>query len=570
MDSYLARRTDPNSLRALYSLGAKEDNLFWCPRNNQSASVGLAWWFGGRVPESGIVNIGSSADSVSTLIEGEFTGSSGDKQSATSQLLTTPLHTTSRPPPYFLTATTDTSVFLILSLAVPVVSLGQIFFLCFQKGFCIHGIKRLKLNLNHLRGLALQPEVLSAFCPGRVNQSESISHTSSVASTVLFLKRENALHHIFSVVKPLMNSTGLSQSHFVSVSYSDSILKQFGGDFSRTPDPTAYPVDILRHVFHSNPEQEQVCVIVLLKEKATICAGAILNELLQGEEMSNLTNSKSSTPGCGFELLGLKLLPSLSLHQAKEFTPCKIGTASWKKSLNILTAGPTLVLALRGVGAFARLQRFVDSHSNSSKSKFSNDSMELDILLSCTPELAYRQLSVIFLDRELFSDHSARSNLHLLPPPRRVLNCGSSSGSSESVNEADSSKKQRNRRIGLGKLSLKASLGSVETLQHGEVSVLQSLLGKPRVIPTVCVLKPSITTKHLGKVLKRLSQEGFSVIGLKLMILSDADVRLLMENKVRSSTGVRGFSRTHSFCTGNCRRKKINRIEKLSVRRRVF
>lgn len=570
MDSHLARRTDPNSLRALYSLGAKEDHLFWCPRNSQSASVGLAWWFGGRVPENGIVNIGSSVDSFSTLIESESTGSTGDKQSATSQLLTTPLHTTSRPPPYFLTATTDTSVFLILSLAVPVVSLGQIFSLCFEKGFFIYGIKRLKLNPNNLKGLGLQPEVLSAFCPGRVNQSESISLTSSVASTVLFLKRENALHHIFSVVKPLMNSTGLSQSHFVSVSYSDSMLKQFGGDFSRTPDPTAYPIDILRHVFHSNPELEQVCVIVLLKEKANICAGAILNELLQGTEMSNLTNS---TQGCGFELLGLKLLPSLSFHQAKEFTPCKIGTAAWKKSLNSLTAGPTLVLALRGVGAFARLQRFVDSYSSSSKSKFSNDSMELDMLLSCTPELAYRQLSVIFLDRELFPDHSARSNLHLLPPPRRALNCGSSSGSSEALNEADSSKKQRNRRIGLGKLPLKSSLGSVETLQHGEISVLQSLLGKPRVIPTVCVLKPSITTKHLGKVLKRLGQEGFSVIGFKMMILSDADVRILMENKVRSSTGVSGFPKKRETflvpetADGSTRGSTK---EKSCVRRRVF
>ena len=138
----------------------------------------------------------------------------------------------------------------------------------------------------------------------------------------------------------------------------------------------------------------------------------------------------------------------------------------------------------------------------------------------------------------------------------------SSSGSSESLNEADSSKKQRNRRIGLGKLPLKASLGSVETLQHGEISVLQSLLGKPRVIPTVCVLKPSITTKHLGKVLKRLGQEGFSVIGLKMMILSDADVRILMRNKVRSSTGVVGFRKTRNFSGArNCRRKRINKRE---------
>lgn len=531
LDTQLARRTDPKSLRALYSGGAKEDHLFWCPRNAQSAATELARWFGGRVPESGIVNVGSNAGPVSIIHE-ESTGSSSDKESAGSQLLTTSLHTTSRPPPHFLTATTDTDVFFIVSPSFPVQYLGLIFCFCFEKGFSVQGIKRLRLSPNHLRGLGLPPEVLSRFGPGRVNQSKSFSKTTSpVPSTVLFLRRENAIHHMLSVVKSLTNFTGVSQSNFLSVSYSDSLLKQFGGNFAQTPDPAAYPVDLLRHAFHSNPELEQVCVLMLLKDKATIFAGAILKELLQGNETPDLTVDGSFAPYCCFELLGLKLLPSLSLHQAKEFTPCKIGDVSWKRSLQTLAAGPALVLALRGVGAFAQLRRFVESHSDSSKSKFPKDSILSDMVLSCTPELACRQLSVIFFDRELFSDQSARRNLHLLPPPRRVINCGSCSGSSETLNEAEPSGKQRNRRVGLGKPPTKASLGSVETLQHGEMSVLQSLLEKPRVIPTVCVLKPSITTKHLGKVLKRLGQEGFSVIGLKVVSLSYDDVKILMANK---------------------------------------
>lgn len=531
VDSKLAQRTDPNSLRALYSYGTKEDHLFWCPRNEQSAGRELARWFGGRVPENGVVNIGSN-EPILTSDETPNGSSSSKGCHTNSHLLTSSLHTLSRPPPHLLTTTTDTCIFLIVSRTVPVKYLGQIFCLCFEKGFCIQGIKRLRLNPNHFSGLGLAPEALSVYCPKRGSQSESVLHNPSrIASTVFLLRRENAIHHTLSVVKPLSDSTGLPQSFFLAVSFSDSMFKQLGGDFFHTPDPAAYPVDLLRHAFHTNPELEQVCVVTLLREKATISASAVLKDLLE-DESSDL-NAKASLSCCGFELLGLKLLPSLSMYQAKEFTPCKIGDASWKRSLRIITSGPALVLAVRGVDAFARLQRFVNFRSDSSKSKVLKDSISLDIFMSCTPEMACRQLSVIFFDRELFSDQSARRNLHLLPPPRRVTTAGSLSGSSESLNEAEASRKQRNRRVGFGNLPLKASLGGVETLQHGNVSVLQSLLEKPRVIPTVCVLKPRVSTKHFGRVLKRLGQENFSVVGLKMMSLTPADVKILMTKQVK-------------------------------------
>ena len=539
VDAKLAQRTDPKSLRALYSHGAKEDHLFWCPRNVQGAGTELARWFGGRVPESGVVNIGSSEPVVT--IDEKPKGSPGKGRNAKTQLLTSSLHSTCRPPPYLLTACTNTSVFFIVSPTLPVKYLGRVMCVCFERGYCTQGIKRAHLNTNRLSGLGLASEQLNVFCSKRVTQSESASPSAlPVASTVLLLRRENALHHTLSVVNLLVDSfadTGLSPSCFLSIPYSDSMLKQLGGDFSMTPEPAAYPVDLLRHAFHSNPELEQVCVLTLLKEKASISAGSILNELLLVKE-SQESEKEKSNPNCGFELLGLKLLTSFSMRQAKEFTPCKIGDELWKKSLHFLTAWPVLVLALRGVNAFARLQRFVDSHLDLSKSKRTADSFSFDMLMSCTPELACRQLSVIFFDRELFSDQSARRNLHLLPPPRRVIN-GVGSGSSESLNESDTlgsspNRKARNRRVGLSKSSLKPSLSRVETLWYADMSVIQSLLEKPRIIPTVCVLKPRTATKHLGKILKRLGQEGFSVIGMKMMRLSSEDVSTLMTEKVMS------------------------------------
>ena len=178
----------------------------------------------------------------------------------------------------------------------------------------------------------------------------------------------------------------------------------------------------------------------------------------------------------------------------------------------------------------------MDSYLDSLKLKRATDSVSFDMLMSCTPELACRQLSVIFFDKELFSDQSARRNLHLLPPPRRVIK-GVCSGSSESLDESDTSgsspnRKARNRRVGLSKSSLKPSLSRVETLWYADMSVVQSLLERPRVIPTVCVLKPRTATKNLGKALKRLGQEGFSVIGMKMVRLSPADVSRLMAEKV--------------------------------------
>lgn len=41
----------------------------------------------------------------------------------------------------------------------------------------------------------------------------------------------------------------------------------------------------------------------------------------------------------GLELLGVKWLPSLSLSQAKEITPCEVGDKLWKESLHKLTNG---------------------------------------------------------------------------------------------------------------------------------------------------------------------------------------------------------------------------------------
>ena len=58
VDPSLARRTDPHSLCALYGGDSRDECLLFCPRNPARISTELARWFGGRVPASGVVNVG--------------------------------------------------------------------------------------------------------------------------------------------------------------------------------------------------------------------------------------------------------------------------------------------------------------------------------------------------------------------------------------------------------------------------------------------------------------------------------------------------------------------------------
>jgi hypothetical protein len=50
----------------------------------------------------------------------------------------------------------------------------------------------------------------------------------------------------------------------------------------------------------------------------------------------------------GFEILGIKWLPSLSNNQAKELTPYEIGDKHWKASIHTLTSGK-LSVCLPGI-----------------------------------------------------------------------------------------------------------------------------------------------------------------------------------------------------------------------------
>ena len=80
--------------------------------------------------------------------------------------------------------------------------------------------------------------------------------------------------------------------------------------------------------------------------------------------------------------------------------------------------GPALVLLFRGGNAFSRLESVIQRRSPTPSGRSQGPSLEY--LMSTTPDLAYHQATLFFLDRELFPDNSARSMLNYLPPARNL------------------------------------------------------------------------------------------------------------------------------------------------------
>ena len=69
------------------------------------------------------------------------------------------------------------------------------------------------------------------------------------------------------------------------------------------------------------------------------------------------------------------------------------------------------MVVLRGLDAFRRLESILCASQPSGKSPRS-----LEHVMSPTPELAFRLMSLFFSDDELFADNEARPLLPYLPP----------------------------------------------------------------------------------------------------------------------------------------------------------
>jgi len=82
-----------------------------------------------------------------------------------------------------------------------------------------------------------------------------------------------------------------------------------------------------------------------------------------------------------------------------------------------------------------------------------------------------------------------------------------------------------------------------------EESIFESLQSGPRPFPTVLVIKPRAVRRHLTKILKKLTQEGFRLVALRLMVLTPAQAERLIPDtvQVRETSRFVGFLSTCKF-----------------------
>lgn len=150
-DPSLARRTDPNSLCAMYGGSSREECLLFCPRNPMRVQSELVRWFGGRVPQGGSIDVGtpyvSKDHTRSTSPRGRKGRKYIDKQDKGNDFL--PSHR----PPATLTATTKSHVILILSALVPIRALGLLLATCQRRGYQLRGLRRNKLTVKKAKTL---------------------------------------------------------------------------------------------------------------------------------------------------------------------------------------------------------------------------------------------------------------------------------------------------------------------------------------------------------------------------------------------------------------------------------
>eukprot|EP00062_Callorhinchus_milii_P009056 gi/632952430/ref/XP_007891847.1/ PREDICTED: uncharacterized protein C16orf71 homolog isoform X2 [Callorhinchus milii] len=519
-DPGVASVTDRHSINALYCKSRSEP-LLYSPRQESRIYWELYVWFGGRVPEDGIVQVGIQ----NPVRRTRFRSRSNSPQP-------TGTHTNSRQdrgaqqiipcrPPATVVATIKADLLLLVSPAVPLNCCGDILSVCTRRGFSLQGVRRLRLTPKRANSLGIGSKQISVFC--RTSSNGSLTSQGSAVDELpshcflMLLRKENVCHHVPSLLKGLMNELseqgliGSVQSRlphitefdiglcFHVVPYTDHILQGLGGSLSAVADSASLTLDVLyKHSYMSNPELEQVVVLTMTGHKTMKEAGIGLRELLRPTVNQSQGQSENNMADGGFELLGLKWLPHLSSSQAKELTPFEVGDRHWQGSIDCLVSSPALVCVLRRVRAFGVLAEILNT-TNSKVSLLNAKQSNLEKIMSPTPEIAFRQAALFFTDRELVSDPSARPLLKYIAP------------SLSSGNTAT------------GKRSQAINKESIFTYM---------LLGAQPLL-TVLVIKPSTLPRHFSKILHKLDLEHFYIVGMKLVSLDKEKASLLSPSNIQ-------------------------------------
>ncbi|XP_076027041.1 dynein axonemal assembly factor 8 isoform X2 [Genypterus blacodes] len=330
----------------------------------------LCVWFAGRLPGECAQNQNQPLNRVAPS-EDRISSSANDLSSSSA----------------FLCATTQADILLVVSPVVAPRCYGRVLAVCERRGFSLRGLQRLQIHSQEAKVLRLTKQQARVFCSppaAQLNQQEL--HSSCL---VLLLRRENILRHSVrlpaALIRELETQGRLgcigSMSHdvpsmepsccFHTVPYSSDMFSTFVRGMWEVPDPSR--VVLLRLTCEA--EAQQVVILTLCGTNMSRRLSLLHRALTGGSD------------GAGFELLSLKWLPALTQVQAQELSPYEVGEPLWRGSLHTLMSHPVLACQLRKVDAFASVRQLRPQH----------DPGDLSVLVSPTPEAAFRQASVLFV-----------------------------------------------------------------------------------------------------------------------------------------------------------------------------
>ncbi|XP_078519163.1 dynein axonemal assembly factor 8 isoform X2 [Lissotriton helveticus] len=491
-DPQLACLTDHHSLNALYCQSRAEP-LLYSPHTESRVLQELCVWFGGRVPSDGVVHVGiqnpSNKHRSSSHCPSNPDAGEGFLKSVTMSR-----------PSATLISTTKGDIFLAVSPAVPPSAYGDVISTCTRRGFTLQGVRRIRMSAKRASMLSMSAAQIAVFCRAKppCPQDEDPYVEPYLFTLLLLLRKENVGHHVLALIKGLMNEmaeqgllaeirrdlpagTELQPSMCFHVAhYTDSLLQGLGGSLSTVPDCGSVALDMLSlRSFASNPEMEQVVVLTLIGKDAMKGAGALLRSILRPITRKQLLYLGKGDCDSGFELLGLKWLPSLSRSQAKEITPFEVGDKPWQQSIDQLVSSPALICVLRRINAFAALAETL-KELTSPASKLGGSHGRLQRVMSSTPEMAFRQAALFFTDKDFVSDARSRPALKYILPPSRG-----------------------NRTEG------------EETRRGVSESIFSYMLSGPQLICTVLLMKPGTWSRNLPKILRKLKLENFGLVAMR-------------------------------------------------------
>ncbi|XP_055867337.1 dynein axonemal assembly factor 8-like isoform X2 [Biomphalaria glabrata] len=511
-DPELARRTDPNSLCALYGGDSKEKTLLFCPRNLSRVQSELSRWFGGHISKDTVtLDVG-----IPYLKREENKGKKGRKHNSVEKSVG-PMST--QRPPASLTATCKGDIILILSPLVPISYTGVLMSTAQRRGFQMRGVKRICMSVKMAGSLGIVSARQSYFCPGACDDdlSDKRPQRAIAPCTVLILRKENASHNAPSLIEAFMVQLTLagllgcvqtrvdepltSQHLFHTIAYSDTSLTVLGGNFSKCPDyDPNYQLPGSTINQKVDKALEQTAVVVLLGHDLLKRSG------LEVAKFLNVLPYTRRTPvqpvlSDRTELLAMKWMPALSTYQAKELTPYEVGDIRWRQSLNVLTSEPALILVLRGVSIIQNLRTILEQQESQQISKKVQKEKNLHWLMSnnsCESEVFTR---LFFYQHDLYPDPLARSLLPYLPQFKLYFNITGTNVSSE-------------KRV--------FSLKPHQELNLVQENILEDMTLGQQLITTVLLIKPGAVQKYSHRIFKKVVQERFEIIGFRLLVLNES------------------------------------------------